>query len=112
MDALDDGIVQLGIAEGHVLQLNGAVQLLFDAVGLLGFLQEVLRDFYSDDDFVLTMDMSIDELELDSLDITELCFSIEDEFDIEGADEEQVEEDIFKMETVEDAVNYILNLVN
>ncbi|MBU6081328.1 MULTISPECIES: acyl carrier protein [Allobacillus] len=43
-----------------------------------------------------------DDLEADSLDVVELIMELEDEFDLEIADE-----DAEKIETVGDAVNYI-----
>lgn len=53
----------------------------------------------------VTMDASfIDDLEADSLDIVELVMALEEEFDIEIADEEAE-----KITTVKDVVEYINN---
>jgi len=53
----------------------------------------------------ITMEASFrDDLEADSLDVVELVMELEDEFDIEIADEEAE-----KINTVGDAVNYIEN---
>lgn len=54
----------------------------------------------------VTMEASFkDDLEADSLDVVELVMELEDEFDMEIADEEAE-----KINTVGDAVNYIKNL--
>ncbi|GGM21157.1 acyl carrier protein [Paraliobacillus quinghaiensis] len=51
----------------------------------------------------VTMEASFkDDLEADSLDVVELVMELEDEFDMEIADE-----DAEKIQTVGDAVNYI-----
>ena len=51
----------------------------------------------------VTMEASfIDDLEADSLDVVELVMELEDEFDMEIADDEAE-----KIQTVGDAVNYI-----
>ncbi|CDQ40148.1 MULTISPECIES: acyl carrier protein [Virgibacillus] len=54
----------------------------------------------------VTMEASFkDDLEADSLDVVELVMELEDEFDMEIADEEAE-----KINTVGDAVNYINNI--
>ncbi|GAB3067535.1 acyl carrier protein [Virgibacillus ainsalahensis] len=54
----------------------------------------------------VTMEASFkDDLEADSLDVVELVMELEDEFDMEIADEEAE-----KINTVGDAVNYINSL--
>ena len=48
-----------------------------------------------------------DDLNADSLDLVELVMAIEDEFDLQVADE-----DVEKIHTVGDAVNYISEIIN
>ena len=54
----------------------------------------------------VTMDATFDDLGADSLDIVEIVMALEDEFDVEIPDEDAEE-----IQTVEDAVNYIEDLV-
>lgn len=49
----------------------------------------------------------VDDLNADSLDLVELIMSIEEEFSKEGAELEISDEDAEKIQTVQDAVDYI-----
>ncbi|MDY0396335.1 acyl carrier protein [Virgibacillus halophilus] len=65
--------------------------------------KEIIVDKLEVDESKVTMEASFKEdLEADSLDVVELVMELEDEFDMEIADE-QAE----KINTVGDAVNYI-----
>ncbi|RFA37677.1 acyl carrier protein [Virgibacillus dokdonensis] len=66
----------------------------------------IIVDRLDVDEAKITMEASFkDDLEADSLDVVELVMELEDEFDMEIADEEAE-----KINTVGDAVNYINNL--
>ncbi|HHX77406.1 MAG TPA: acyl carrier protein [Firmicutes bacterium] len=54
------------------------------------------------DESEITLDTSFDSLDADSLDIVELVMALEEEFDLEISDEE-----VEKIKTVGDVVNYI-----
>ncbi|HLS07247.1 MAG TPA: acyl carrier protein [Bacillota bacterium] len=65
--------------------------------------KEIIVDQLDVDESVVTMEASFtDDLEADSLDVVELVMELEDEFDMEIADEEAE-----KIATVGDAVEYI-----
>lgn len=49
----------------------------------------------------------VDDLNADSLDLVELIMSMEEEFSKEGAELEISDEDAEKIQTVQDAVDYI-----
>ncbi len=68
--------------------------------------KEIIVDKLDVEESKVTMEASFKEdLEADSLDVVELVMELEDEFDMEIADEEAE-----KINTVGDAVNYIQNL--
>lgn len=68
--------------------------------------KEIIIDKLDVEESKVTMEASFkDDLEADSLDVVELVMELEDEFDMEIADEEAE-----KINTVGDAVNYIKNL--
>lgn len=68
--------------------------------------KEIIVDKLDVEESKVTMEASFkDDLEADSLDVVELVMELEDEFDMEIADEEAE-----KINTVGDAVNYIKNL--
>jgi|SRR5690625_2837466 len=70
---------------------------LFDRV------KEIIVEQLDVDESQVTMEASFrDDLEADSLDVVELVMELEDEFDLEIADEEAE-----NINTVGDAVNYI-----
>lgn len=65
--------------------------------------KEIIVDQLEVEEDKVTMEASfIDDLEADSLDVVELVMELEDEFDMEIA-----EEDAESIKTVGDAVNYI-----
>ncbi|WP_163536764.1 acyl carrier protein [Gracilibacillus sp. YIM 98692] len=65
--------------------------------------KEIVVDRLDVDEDKVTLEASFkDDLEADSLDVVELVMELEDEFDMEIADE-----DAEKIATVGDAVNYI-----
>ncbi|GAA0612517.1 acyl carrier protein [Virgibacillus siamensis] len=65
--------------------------------------KDIIVDRLDVDESKVTMEASFkDDLEADSLDVVELVMELEDEFDMEIADEEAE-----KINTVGDAVNYI-----
>ncbi|MDY0405913.1 acyl carrier protein [Virgibacillus sp. 179-BFC.A HS] len=65
--------------------------------------KDIIVDKLEVDESKVTMEASFKEdLEADSLDVVELVMELEDEFDMEIADEEAE-----KINTVGDAVNYI-----
>ncbi|SFB19897.1 acyl carrier protein [Lentibacillus halodurans] len=65
--------------------------------------KEIIVDKLEVEEPQVTMEASFkDDLEADSLDVVELVMELEDEFDMEIADEEAE-----KINTVGDAVNYI-----
>lgn len=68
--------------------------------------KEIIVDKLDVEESKVTMEASFkDDLEADSLDVVELVMELEDEFDMEIADEEAE-----KINTVGDAVNYIKGL--
>ncbi len=65
--------------------------------------KQIVVDRLDVDEDKVTLEASFkDDLEADSLDVVELVMELEDEFDLEIADE-----DAEKISTVGDAVNYI-----
>lgn len=69
--------------------------------------KEIIAEQLDVDIDSITLDTSfINDLESDSLDIVELIMAIEEEFDIEVPDEEAE-----KISTVQDAVNYIEDVI-
>ncbi|TRM12366.1 acyl carrier protein [Lentibacillus cibarius] len=65
--------------------------------------KDIIVDKLEVEEAKVTMEASFkDDLEADSLDVVELVMELEDEFDMEIADEEAE-----KINTVGDAVNYI-----
>ncbi|WP_099158063.1 MULTISPECIES: acyl carrier protein [Virgibacillus] len=65
--------------------------------------KDIIVDRLDVEESKVTMEASFkDDLEADSLDVVELVMELEDEFDMEIADE-----DAEKINTVGDAVNYI-----
>lgn len=68
-------------------------------------IKEIIVEQLDVEEDIVTMEASFaDDLEADSLDVVELVMELEDEFDMEIADEEAEE-----ITTVGDAVNYINN---
>ncbi|MFD2044070.1 acyl carrier protein [Ornithinibacillus salinisoli] len=68
--------------------------------------KDIIVDKLDVEESKVTMEASFkDDLEADSLDVVELVMELEDEFDMEIADEEAE-----KINTVGDAVNYINSL--
>lgn len=71
-------------------------------------LRKMISDQFGIDEDDIDMDTSFkDDLNADSLDLVELVMAIEDEFDLQVADE-----DVEKIHTVGDAVNYINEILN
>lgn len=69
--------------------------------------KEIMAEQLDVDIDSITLDTSfVNDLESDSLDIVELIMAIEEEFDIEVPDEEAE-----KISTVQDAVNYIEDVI-
>lgn len=69
--------------------------------------REIIAEQLDVDIDSITLDTSfVNDLESDSLDIVELIMAIEEEFDIEVPDEEAE-----KISTVQDAVNYIEDVI-
>lgn len=69
--------------------------------------REIMVEQLDIDKDSITLDTSfINDLETDSLDIVELIMALEEEFDIEFPDE-----DAEKISTVQDAVNYIQDII-
>ncbi len=60
-----------------------------------------------EEDQVTTNASFVDDLNADSLDLVELIMSIEEEFSKEGAELEISDEDAEKIQTVQDAVDFI-----
>lgn len=60
-----------------------------------------------EEDQVTTNASFVDDLNADSLDLVELIMSMEEEFSKEGAELEISDEDAEKIQTVQDAVDYI-----
>jgi len=71
-------------------------------------LRKMISDQFGIDEEDIDMDTSFkDDLNADSLDLVELVMAIEDEFDLQVADE-----DVENIKTVGDAVNYINEILN
>ncbi|MFS8542052.1 MAG: acyl carrier protein [Tissierellales bacterium] len=71
-------------------------------------LKKMISDQFGIDEDDIDMDTSFkDDLNADSLDLVELVMAIEDEFDLQVADE-----DVENIKTVGDAVNYINEILN
>lgn len=71
-------------------------------------LVKLICDQFGIDEDDIDMNTSFrDDLNADSLDLVELVMAIEDEFDLQVADE-----DVEKIHTVGDAVNYISEIIN
>lgn len=60
-----------------------------------------------EEDQVTTNASFVDDLNADSLDLVELIMSMEEEFSKDGAELEISDEDAEKIQTVQDAVDYI-----
>lgn len=60
-----------------------------------------------EEDQVTTNASFVDDLNADSLDLVELIMSIEEEFSKEGSELEISDEDAEKIQTVQDAVDFI-----
>lgn len=72
-------------------------------------LQEIIAEQFSVDEDSITLDTSfVDDLGADSLDIVELTMAFEEEFDIPEADDNE----LIKLHTVGDVVNYISKFVD
>lgn len=70
--------------------------------------KQIIVDNLDVDEDKVTLEASFkDDLDADSLDVVELVMELEDEFDMEIADEEAE-----KINTVGDAVNYINSVSN
>lgn len=70
-------------------------------------LLEIIATQFNIDEKDITLETSFrDDLNADSLDLVELVMGLEDEFDLEIDDE-----DVEKIKTVGDAVDYIKNIV-
>lgn len=75
--------------------------MVFEKIKLL------LSEQFDIEEEEITMETSFfDDLDADSLDLVELVMALEDEFDLEVLDD-----DIQDINTVEDAVNYINNII-
>ncbi len=71
-------------------------------------IKKLISDQFGIDEDSIEMETSFkDDLNADSLDIVELVMAIEDEFDLQVADEE-----VENIQTVGDAVNYINEILN
>jgi len=71
-------------------------------------LVKLISDQFGIDEDDIDMNTSFrDDLNADSLDLVELVMAIEDEFDLQVADD-----DVEKIHTVGDAVNYISEIIN
>lgn len=69
-------------------------------------IREIMSDKLGVQESEITMDTSFEDLGADSLDIVELIMAIEDEYEIQVADDEAE-----KAKTVGDVVQYINSLV-
>lgn len=71
-------------------------------------IKEMISEQFNIDEENITMDTSFrEDLNADSLDLVELIMALEDEFDLEVDDD-----DVEKINTVGDAVEYIKNIVD
>ena len=70
-------------------------------------IREIISDKLGIKEDEITMESTFEDLGADSLDIVEFIMAIEDEYDIQVADEE-----VEKVETVGDVVEYIETLVD
>lgn len=76
-----------------------------DLADVFDRVKSIIADRLDVEESKVTMEASFkDDLEADSLDVVELIMELEDEFDMEIADEEAE-----KLNTVGDAVDYINN---
>lgn len=73
---------------------------------VLDKIREIISDKLGIKEDEITMESTFEDLGADSLDIVEFIMAIEDEYDIQVADEE-----VEKVETVGDVVEYIETLV-
>ncbi len=70
-------------------------------------IKEIIASQFNVDEDLITMDTSFrDNLNADSLDLVELIMALEDEFGMEVEDD-----DMEKINTVGDAVEYITNII-
>jgi acyl carrier protein len=70
-------------------------------------IKSMVSEQFKIDEKNITMETSFkDDLGADSIDLVELIMSLEDEFDLEIEDEE-----VENINTIEDAVNYINNIL-
>lgn len=74
---------------------------------VLDKIREIISDKLGIKEDEITMESTFEGLGADSLDIVEFIMAIEDEYDIQVADEE-----VEKVETVGDVVEYIETLVD
>lgn len=74
---------------------------------VLDKIREIISDKLGIKEDEITMESTFEDLGADSLDIVEFIMAIEDEYDIQVADEE-----VEKVETVGDVVEYIETLVD
>lgn len=65
-------------------------------------LKKLIVEQFNVEEDAVTMDATLEDLGADSLDMVELVMAMEEEFDIEFADE-----DVEKLHSVEDLVEYI-----
>lgn len=71
-------------------------------------IKELIAEQFNIEEEDITMDTSFrEDLDADSLDLVELIMALEDEFDLEVADE-----DVETINTVKDAVNYINKIMD
>lgn len=70
-------------------------------------IKDIISEQFNIDEDDITMETSFrKDLDADSIDLVELIMSLEDEFDLEVEDEE-----VENINTVEDAVDYINNIL-
>lgn len=74
---------------------------------VLDKIREIISDKLGIKEDEITMESTFEDLGADSLDIVEFIMAIEDEYDIQVADEE-----VEKVESVGDVVEYIETLVD
>lgn len=71
-------------------------------------IKDIISEQFNIDEDDITMETSFrKDLDADSIDLVELIMSLEDEFDLEVEDEE-----VENINTVEDAVDYINNILD
>ncbi len=71
---------------------------------ILGKVKKIVSEHLDIEEEKITMESTFEGLEADSLDVVELVVSLEQEFDLEIADEE-----VEKIKSIGDVVNYIEN---